>query len=60
VRIPAYSRVDLSALIQLVRSRLELAFVGQNLTDARYVTSGTAVSFAGPARRLGGTLTARF
>jgi iron complex outermembrane receptor protein len=60
VRIPPYTRLDSSALVDLVPSRLELTLVGQNLTNARYVTSETAGFFAGPPRRLAATLTARF
>jgi outer membrane receptor protein involved in Fe transport len=51
---------DANALVELLSSRLELAIVGQNLTNLRYVTSGTATFFAGPPRRLGATITARF
>jgi iron complex outermembrane receptor protein len=60
VRIPAYTRIDANALVELAAQRLELAFVGENLTNARYVTSGAAVFYAGPPRRLAATLTARF
>jgi iron complex outermembrane receptor protein len=60
VRVPPYRRLDANALVELVRSRLELALVAENLTDARYVTSGTGIFFAGPPRRLAATLTARF
>lgn len=60
VRVPAYTRLDANALVELLRSRLELALVAENLTDARYVTSGTGVLFAGPPRRLAATLATRF
>jgi iron complex outermembrane receptor protein len=60
VRIPGYTRLDASALIELRPARLELALVAQNFTNARYVTSGAGDFFAGPPRRLAATLTARF
>jgi outer membrane receptor protein involved in Fe transport len=60
VRIPPYTRLDVTALVELLPSRLELALVGENLTNARYVTSGAAIFFAGPPRRLAATLTTRF
>ncbi len=61
VRIPSYTRLDANVLVDLVPSRLGLALVSENLTNARYVTSGTATAFfAGPPRRLAATLTARF
>jgi iron complex outermembrane receptor protein len=59
-RIPPYTRLDVTALVGIVRSRLELGLAAENLTNARYVTSGAGVFFAGPPRRLAATLTARF
>jgi len=60
VRVPPYTRLDANVLAEVLRSRLELALVAENLSDARYVTSGTGVFFAGPPRRLAATLTTRF
>jgi iron complex outermembrane receptor protein len=60
VRIPPYTRLDVTALVDLLSSRLQLALVGDNLTNARYVTSGAGIFFAGPPRRLAATLTTRF
>ncbi len=60
VTVPAYTRLDANVFLGLVASRLELALVGENLTNARYVTSGGGVFIAGPPRRLAATLTARF
>jgi len=59
VRVPSYTRLDASARVELSR-RLELALVASNLSNARYVTSGTGSFFAGPPRRLAATLSARF
>ncbi len=39
-------------------ARFELALVAENLTNARYVTSGGGTLFAGPPRPLAATLTA--
>jgi iron complex outermembrane recepter protein len=60
VRVPSYTRLDANAFVDVVRGRLALALVGQNLTDARYVTSGAGGAFfAGPPRRLAAALNAR-
>jgi iron complex outermembrane receptor protein len=60
VTVPSYTRLDANVHVRFAASRLELSLVGENLTDARYVTSGGGVFFAGPPRRLAATLTARF
>jgi iron complex outermembrane receptor protein len=61
VRIPAYTRVDLTASVDLLGPRLVLGLVAQNVGDARYVTSGTrAAFFAGPPRRLAASLATAF
>jgi iron complex outermembrane receptor protein len=60
LRIPSYTRLDSNVLVALKPAHLELALVAENLTNARYVTSGAGSFFAGPPRRLAATLTARF
>jgi iron complex outermembrane receptor protein len=61
VRLPAFSRVDLTASVELLGPRLTLGLVAQNVGDARYVTSGTRVAFfAGPPRRLAVNLGSTF
>jgi iron complex outermembrane receptor protein len=61
VRLPAYTRFDATASVELVGPRLVLGFVAQNLGNARYVTSGTRVAFlAGAPRRLAVSLNSRF
>ena len=39
-RVPAYTRFDVTAFYELGRPGLTIALAAQNLTDARYVTSG--------------------
>ena len=61
VVVPAYTRLDASLSYEISGSSLTVSVVGQNLSDSRYVTSGTgAVFFAGPPRRLALQLTSRF
>ena len=60
VRIPSYTRLDTNVLVTLKPGHFDLALVAENLTNARYVTSGAGNFFAGPPRRLAATLTARF
>jgi len=58
---PAYTRFDASASYQLAGSRLAVGFVAQNLTNRRYVTSGSNTVFiAAPQRRLAVQLTSAF
>ena len=59
--IPGYTRIDASASVELAGPRLVVGLTAQNLTDARYVTSGAGrVFFAGPPRRLAIGLTSAF
>jgi iron complex outermembrane receptor protein len=61
VRVPAYTRVDLTASVELAGPRLTLGLVAQNVGDVRYVTSGTRTAFfAGPPRRLAVSLGSTF
>jgi iron complex outermembrane recepter protein len=61
VRVPAYTRLDATASYAIEGPRLSLTLAALNLTDVRYVTSGTGrVYFAGPPRRLSLTLGALF
>src|SRR5262245_5879554 len=61
VRVPSYTRVDLTASLQLVGPRLALGLVAENVGNARYITSGNrTVFFAGPPRRLAFSLTSAF
>ena len=53
VRMPSYTRVDLTASVELAGPRLVLGLVAENVGDVRYVTTGSRVAFiAGPPRRL--------
>src|SRR5262249_62089234 len=53
VRMPAYTRVDATASLELVGPKLVLGLVAQHASDTRYVTSGTRGAYiAGPPRRL--------
>lgn len=50
---PAYTRMDGSVSYELAGPRLVVGLVAQNLTNRRYVTSGSGtVFFAGAPRRL--------
>jgi len=61
VVVPGYTRYDASASCALAGPRLGIGVVAQNLTNLRYVTSGSGgVLFAGPARRLGIQITSAF
>lgn len=61
VRLPPYTRVDLTASVELAGPRLVLGLVAENVGDVRYVTSGTrSALFAGPPRRLALALTSAF
>jgi outer membrane receptor protein involved in Fe transport len=47
--------------MELAGERLRLGLVAQNLTDTRYVTSGSRVAlWAGPPRRLAVSLSSSF
>jgi iron complex outermembrane receptor protein len=49
---PSYTRLDASTFYE-IGPRLALGLIAHNLTDRRYVTSGTgAIFFAGPPRRI--------
>lgn len=61
VRLPPYTRVDLTGSIELLGPRLVLGLVAQNVGDTRYVTSGTRTAFfAGPPRRVTVSLASAF
>jgi iron complex outermembrane receptor protein len=61
VRLPPYTRIDLTASLELAGPKLVLGLVATNLADTRYVTSGTRGAFiAGSPRRLAASLTSRF
>lgn len=61
VRLAPYSRVDLTASMDLLGPRLGLGLVAQNVGNTRYVTSGSAVGlFVGAPRRLALSLTSAF
>ena len=61
MRVPAYTRLDATASYALGDPRLTLTLAALNLTDARYVTSGTRSGLLrGPPRRLSLTLGALF
>jgi iron complex outermembrane receptor protein len=58
---PSFTRLDASASYEIARRRLTLGVVATNLTNRRYVTSGSgAVFFAGPLRRVAVQLTTVF
>jgi iron complex outermembrane receptor protein len=58
---PGYTRVDASASWEVMGPRVTLGVVCENLTDLRYVRSGSAgVLFAGPPRRLAIQMTTAF
>jgi outer membrane receptor protein involved in Fe transport len=58
---PAYTRLDGSASYEFPGSRFTIGLFAQNLTNRRYLTSGSgAVFFAGPPRRLAIQLTSMF
>jgi iron complex outermembrane receptor protein len=58
---PAYTRLDGAASYELADARLTLGVVAQNLTNRRYVTSGTgSVFIAGTSRRVAVHLTTTF
>jgi iron complex outermembrane receptor protein len=58
---PAFTRLDTSASYEIVGPRLTLGVVAHNLTNRRYVTSGTGgVFFAGQPRRIALQLTTTF
>lgn len=59
--VPDYTRADLSASCELPHAGLRLAAVAENVTNRRYVTSGSgAVFFAGAPRRVALQLSTRF
>jgi iron complex outermembrane receptor protein len=59
--VPYYTRYDASASYPLAGSRLGVGVVAQNLTNLRYVTSGSGAGyFAGPSRRLAIQVTSAF
>lgn len=61
VTVPGYTRVDATASYALLSRRLTLVLSAQNMTDTRYVTSGSGqVFFVGPPRRLAVTATTSF
>jgi iron complex outermembrane receptor protein len=61
VRMPPYTRVDVTASVELAGPRLVLGLVAENVADTRYVTSGTRAGFfAGPPRRAALALTSSF
>ena len=61
VRLPPYTRFDAVASYEVVGPKLVLTLAVQNLTDVRYVTSGTGqVFFAGPPRRLAVSVASTF
>jgi iron complex outermembrane recepter protein len=61
IALPAFTRLDASTSYELAGSRLSVALIGQNLTNRRYVTSGSgAIFFAAPSRRIAVQLTSAF
>ena len=57
---PSFTRLDASAFYEIA-PRVTLGLIAHNLTDRRYVTSGTgAIFFAGPPRRVAVQLTTSF
>jgi outer membrane receptor protein involved in Fe transport len=61
VRLPPYTRVDLTASLELAGPKLVLGFVAENVGDVRYVTTGSRVAFiAGPPRRVAFRLATAF
>jgi outer membrane receptor protein involved in Fe transport len=57
---PPYTRVDATASWNLAGPRLPLGLGIENLTNRRYVTSGTGNFIAGPARRASVSVTTVF
>ena len=58
---PAFTRLDTSASYEIPGPRLTLGVVAHNLTNRRYVTSGSGVVFyAAPPRRIAVQLTTAF
>lgn len=61
VVVPGYTRFDLSGSYDLREAHVRLGLVAENVTNLRYVTSGTgAVFFAGTPRRVALQMTSRF
>ena len=61
VKLPAYTRVDLSASVELLGPRLVLGVVAANVGDTRYVTTGTRGAYlAGSPRRVAVSLGSAF
>ena len=59
--VPAFTRLDTSASYEIAGPRLTLGLVAHNLTNRRYVTSGSGlVFFAAPLRRIALQLTTAF
>jgi iron complex outermembrane recepter protein len=61
VRLPPYTRLDAGLTVAMAGQKALLSLSAQNLTDLRYVTSGTTLAYwAGAPRRLAATVTSRF
>jgi iron complex outermembrane recepter protein len=61
VRLPAYTRLDAGLTLAMAGQKALVSLTGMNLTDRRYVTSGTTLAFwAAPPRRVSFTVTSRF
>jgi len=59
--VPAFTRLDTSTSYEIAGPRLTLRVVAHNLTNRRYVTSGSGlVFFAAPLRRIAVQLTTAF